>query len=187
MWKNIFANFVDEYKMRYQLSILLMICCVTIVVSQNQEIPYTLADRDRLIQVEADLKAFRSDMNTQLSSLRNEMNSEINSLRNEMNSEIKGLRSEIETNLKPIDHRFDAMNKRIDSMGSLMYWGFGILFSMMLFMLGFIIWDRRTTLAPVKANISDLQKENEIIKSIFREHSADHPKLTEILRSAGVL
>ncbi len=32
----------------------------------------------------------------------------------------------------------------------MLLWGFGILFSLFLFMPGFIIWDRSTTLNPVR-------------------------------------
>lgn len=73
--------------------------------SQVQEISYSLADRDRLIQVEAEIKSIRNEINVQ----------------------------------------FNSVNNRLNSQGSMMYWGFGILLSLMLFMLGFIIQDRRTT------------------------------------------
>jgi prefoldin subunit 5 len=134
-----------------------MVATSAFAQQQQVEVPYTLADRDRLIQVEAEIKAIRNEMN----SLRNEMNS----LRNEMNS----IRNEQET-------KFDAINRRIDDLRTLFFWGFGLLFSMMIFMLGFIIWDRRTTLAPVKSDIEKLKKENEMLKEIFKKHSESHPQ-----------
>ncbi|MEA3446706.1 MAG: hypothetical protein U9R19_18470 [Bacteroidota bacterium] len=90
--------------------------------------------------------------------MRNEMNglhNEMNSLRGEMNS----LRKEVEARLESIDMRFDAINQRLDSQQTFLFWGFGLLFSFMVFMLGFILWDRRTTLAPVRNEMEVLKQD----------------------------
>ena len=66
----------------------------------------------------------------------------------------------VEEGVKNLNIRFDDMNKRFDDLRSdmnkrfdalqgFMLWGFGILFSGMFILVGFILWDRRTTLAPV--------------------------------------
>ncbi len=44
--------------------------------------------------------------------------------------------------------RIDDTNKRIDDMISIMLWGFGVLFAGMMSLIGFVIWDRRSALAP---------------------------------------
>ncbi len=118
---------------------------------QTKEVPFTLADRDRIIRTEVEI-----------ASLRNEMKTEIGSLRNEMDL----LRNEI--------------NYKFESLQTFLFWGFGILFSMMVFLFGFVLWDRRTTVAPVK-------KENKRIIEALTEYSKENPKLAEILRSAGIL
>ncbi|MEA3446619.1 MAG: hypothetical protein U9R19_18030 [Bacteroidota bacterium] len=169
--------------------ILIIVFGVTTSYSQDQSIPYTLADRDRLIQVEANVNGMRNEMN----SLRNEMNSlrnEMNSLRNEMNS----LRSEIDAKLESINSRFDGIqiqfdgiNQRLDSQQTFLFWGFGLLFTFMIFMLGFILWDRRTTLAPVKIEVEHLKQTDEQIIEVIRKHSEFHPKLRELLKVAGML
>ena len=143
--------------------------------SQQQEVPYTLADRDRLIQVEANVNSLRNEMNG--------VHNEMNSLRGEMNS----LREEMNAKLETIHQRIDNIEKRIDNMQTFFYWGFGILFSLMIFTLGFIIWDRRTTLAPVKLDLEVLKQENKKMKEIFRKQSESQPQLREILRNAGIL
>jgi len=75
----------------------------------------------------------------EISSLRNEMVS----YRNETNAKIEGVESKLEA-------KIDANGQRITDLQTLLYWGFGILFSMMLFMLGYNIWDRRTLMNPIK-------------------------------------
>lgn len=118
--------------------------------AQQQEVPYTLADRDRLIQVEANL----------------------NGLRNEMNAKFEA-----------VDNRFDSLDDKFDPI----YWILGVVVALIIFMLGFIIWDRRTTLAPVKLEIEELKKANEKMKEIFIKQAESQPKLLEILKNAGIL
>jgi uncharacterized coiled-coil DUF342 family protein len=145
--------------------------------------------------VEASVNSLRNEMNgvhNEMNSLRGEMNSlrgEMNSLRGEMNSlrgEMSSLHEEMNAKLETIHQRIDNIEKRIDDMQTFFYWGFGMLFSLMIFTLGFIIWDRRTTLAPVKLDIEELKSQNEKMKEIFRKHSESHPQLREILRNAGI-
>ena len=93
----------------------------------------------------------------------------IQSLRNEMNS----LRNEM-------NYKFESLQTQISDIKTFLFWGFGILFSMMVFLFGFVLWDRRTTVAPVK-------RENERIIKALTDYSENHPKLAEILRNAGIL
>ena len=157
------------------LFILFLFTILTLpIFSQQQEVPYTLADRDRLIQVEANVNGMRNEMN----SLRNEMNS----LRSEMNS----LRSEIDAKIETLNQRFegvqkqfDAVNHRLDNLQTFLNWGFGLLFSFMVFLFGFIIWDRRTTLAPVK-------REQDKILEALRELSKKDTNIREALKKAAL-
>jgi len=119
--------------------------------AQGREVPFTLDDRDRLIRMEE-----------QNQSIRREMKNPDNSL----GSEISALRSEI--------------NSRFDDIKTFMYWGFGILFSMMMFLFGFVLWDRRTVLSPVT-------RRNRALEQALIEYSEQHPELKEILRRAAIL
>ncbi len=38
--------------------------------------------------------------------------------------------------------------QRIDDVINIMLWGFGVLFAGMMSLIGFVIWDRRSALAP---------------------------------------
>ncbi len=139
--------------------------------AQQQEVPYTLADRDRIIRVEAGQEALRNEMN----SLRNEMNS----LRNEMNS----LRNEIDAKFGTIEVKIQALESRMDYL----FYLIGMIFALLLFMLGYLIWDRRTALNPVRMDVELLKRENENMKTILRTYSEKVPQLKEILRNAGIL
>ncbi|CAN2042599.1 conserved hypothetical protein [Candidatus Magnetomoraceae bacterium gMMP-15] len=54
------------------------------------------------------------------------------------------------------------MQKQNDDLKNFMFWGFGILFTMfsggIVIMVGFVLWDRRTVVAPVAKNQKELQE-----------------------------
>jgi len=81
---------------------------------------------------------------------------------------------------KSLDVKFDSMNSKLDDIKTFMYWGFGILFSMMMFLFGFVLWDRRTVLSPVT-------RRNRALEQALIEYSEQHPELKEILRRAAIL
>jgi hypothetical protein len=47
-----------------------------------------------------------------------------------------------------MDVKLDGIQKQIDQLSMLFYWGLGILITMFIFMLGYMIWDRRTAMQP---------------------------------------
>ena len=63
---------------------------------------------------------------------------QINSLRNEMNARFEASDQKIESLRNEVNAKFEVQN-----------WGTGILVALMLFLLGYIIWDRRTALNPI--------------------------------------
>ena len=47
-----------------------------------------------------------------------------------------------------VDKQFMHQQKQIDDIKALFYWGFGILITLFIFMLGDMIWDHRTAMQP---------------------------------------
>ena len=86
-----------------------------------------------------------------------------------------------------MDVKLESIQRQLDQLTTLFYWGFGILITFFIFMLGYMIWDRRTALQPAldKANEADSKSTN-LIRSL-KEYSRKHPDLAEILRSHGIL
>ncbi len=59
--------------------------------------------------------------------------------------------------------RFDAMDRRFESMMNWMLALFGIVITLILGLLGYMIWDRRTALKPLRekvANLEDSSRQN---------------------------
>ena len=77
--------------------------------------------------------------------------------------------------------------KQIDDIKTLFYWGFGILITFYIFMLGYMIWDRRTAMQPaLEKSIEAEAKSTNLIRAL-REYAKKHADLAEILRSHGIL
>ena len=127
---------------------------INVRAQEQQPVPYTLADRDRLIKVE-----------TEISSVRNEMNT----LRNEMNA------------------RLDSQQIQIDDLKTLFFWGFSIIITLIIFMLGYMIWDRRTALKPALLKAEDATDKTRNLTASLREYARSHPDLAEILKTYGLL
>jgi len=126
------------------------------ILAQEQQVvvPYTLADRDRAILVDA---------------------------------KISVLEEKIEVRFESVDKQFMYQQKQIDDIKTLFYWGFGILITLFIFMLGYMIWDRRTAMKPALVQASKAEENSRNLISTLREYSKKHPDLAEILRSHGIL
>ena len=69
-----------------------------------------------------------------------------------------------------------------------MKWGFGLLFSGMLILVGFILWDRRSTLAPVKDDLDKLERRKvDRLITAMKKLSEDDSRIAQVLRSVGLL
>ncbi len=83
--------------------------------------------------------------------------------------------------------RIDDTNKRIDDMISIMLWGFGVLFAGMMSLIGFVIWDRRSALAPAIRKTKELEEREEKIEKALKKLAEKNPEVKEALKEAGIL
>ncbi|NCA84543.1 MAG: hypothetical protein EOM83_03105 [Clostridia bacterium] len=132
--------------------------------AQVQEVPFTLDDRDRIMRTEEQVK----------------------SLRNEMNARFEA----VDQRFDAVNQRFDAVDQRFETMESkfdLIYWLFGVLFALILFFIGFIMWDRRTALYPIQDKTRDLDDRVVKLESLARAQAKKDPAFAELLKLAGLL
>jgi len=120
-------------------------------------VPYTLADRDRTIRLEAKMEAFDAKM--------------------------EALESKMDSQESKMDVKFEAVNARIDYL----FWLQGVIVALILFILGYMIWDRRTALQPALAQASKAEENSRTLIATLREYAKKHADLAEILRSHGIL
>lgn len=95
---------------------------VLMLKAQEHSIPYAQADRDRMVRLETKVEALDKRMD------------------------------DLTLN---INARFSEVNKKIDRLedkfDSYFMWGFGLVLMSIFGLIGFVIYDRRTTLAPVES------------------------------------
>jgi len=146
-------------------------------LAQEQQVvvPYTLADRDRAILTEAKISTVEPKLiaiETRLSSVETRLSS-------------------VETRLSSLEARmevkFESQQRQLDDLKTLFYWGFGILITLFIFMLGYMIWDRRTAMKPALEQASKAMENNRNFLTVLRDYSKKHPDLAEILRTHGML
>ena len=86
-----------------------------------------------------------------------------------------------------MDIKFESIQLQINHLSALFYWGFGILITLFIFMMGYMIWDRRTALQPALDKASDANEKSTTLIQTLREYSKKHADLAEILRTHGIL
>ena len=144
------------------ISIILLLSFVAFspAFSAAKEIPFTLDDRDRLIRLEEQIKLNRD----KIGSLRNEMNARLDSHEKTM----------------------ENMQRQINDLKTLFYTGFGILITLVLFNLGYTIWDRRTSLYPLKENDRNQQEEINRIKTVLKELAKEDSRIDDLLKKTAI-
>ena len=126
-----------------------------VLKAQEQQVvvPYTLADRDRAIRTEARMET--------------------------LEAKVGGLDKRFEGLDKRIDDIHLQINRLEDKFDSYFMWGFGLVLMSIFGLIGFIIYDRRTTLAPVES------KTDRIIK-VLRDAAEKDPALREALKRTAL-
>ena len=93
----------------------------------------------------------------------------------------------LDIRFESIDKQFIFQQKKIDDIKTLFYWGFGILITLLIFMLGYMIWDRRTAMQPALEQAAKVHENSRNLIMTLREYSKKHADLAEILRTHGIL
>ena len=152
------------------ITLLLLVFPGQRVWAQEQQVvvPYTLADRDRAIITDSKISTLDAKIST-------------------LDAKIIALNDKMEVRFESIDKQFMYQQKQIDDIKTLFYWGFGILITLFIFMLGYMIWDRRTAMQPALLQASKAEENSRNLIITLREYSKKHADLAEILRTHGIL
>ncbi|MEA3444756.1 MAG: heme exporter protein CcmD [Bacteroidota bacterium] len=150
--------------MRKIISILILGILLMPLLAQEKSIPYTQADRDRLVRVETKIegqdKRF-DDMNNRF---------------DDMNKRIDDLNQSMILGFSKADER---MNRMESNMYSFFMWGFGIVIMSIMGLIGFIIYDRRTALNLIERKIDEVISGLKAISKI-------NPEIKEALKQTAL-
>ncbi|MBI3359204.1 MAG: hypothetical protein HY037_06475 [Nitrospirae bacterium] len=90
---------------------------------------------------------------------------------------------QVDKRFEQVDKRSDGIERRLERLESGMMWGFGLLFSSMLGMVGFVLWDRRSALAPAIRKSRELEEREDMIEKALKEYAKIEPRFAEILKT----
>jgi len=149
------------------LTILILIFFSVKGYCQTKEISFTLDDRDRIIRLEEKFDSKFEAIDARFETINTRFEA-------------------INTRLEAINERFDYQQQQINDLKNMFYWGFGIVIALIIFLLGYIIWDRRTALIPVREKTFDVSEKNKLLLKILKEYSQKQPELAKIMKLHGL-
>jgi heme exporter protein D len=94
---------------------------------------------------------------------------------------------EIVERLTRLEEGQKRLEQRVDEVRDFLLWGFGVTFAGIFALVGFVIWDRRTALAPAVRRVEEVQERARRLELALREYAEKEPALAEALRKAGLL
>ncbi|MBF0456672.1 MAG: hypothetical protein HQK99_02115 [Nitrospirae bacterium] len=139
-----------------------------------QDSSFTQQDRDRLTRLEEGLKATNQRMDDGFKAL-NQRIDDVNRRMDDVNHRMDDVN-------RHMDDGFNALNRRISDLYGLMY----VLIGGMLTLVGFVLWDRRTTLAPVVRKNRELEERGDKIERVLKELALKDPNVAETLKHVGL-
>jgi uncharacterized protein YoxC len=86
-----------------------------------------------------------------------------------------------------VDKRMDGFDQRLERLETVMMGGFGLIFTSMIGLVGFVLWDRRSALAPAIRRSNELGDESDRIKRALREVAQKDSNVAEALKHVGLL
>ncbi|MEK7275214.1 MAG: hypothetical protein AAB110_08150 [Candidatus Desantisbacteria bacterium] len=93
----------------------------------------------------------------------------------------------IDKRIDDVNKRIDDVNKRIDDLRGLTY----VVLSGIIALIGFVLWDRRTAIAPVVRKAKELEQgfeeERVTLRKVLKGYAMVEPRFAEVLRTAGML
>ncbi len=135
-----------------------------------------LTDRE-IIERLTRLEEGQKTLARQLEASEQHVNQRIDSLEQHVNQRIDSLEQHV-------NQRIDSLGQEIAKLRQLLLWGFGVMFTGMFALTGFVIWDRRTALAPAVNRVEALEKRERLLEEVLRNYALKVPDLAEELRKA---
>ncbi len=185
-----FPDFREKNNRWLGISILFLVLCLSTVEAQEQE--GMLSSRElveRLTRLEEGQKALNRRLEDGLTA----MNQRIEAVDKRLdqglaavNQRIEAVDKRLDQGLAAVNQRIEAVGKRIDELREFLLWGFGLTFAGVFALIGFVLWDRRTALAPAVRRIEELQDREHRLEAALREYARGTSDLAEALRKYGL-
>lgn len=101
---------------------------------------------------------------------------------------------EIIERLTRVETKLDGVNQRFDELRGFMVWGFGVTFAGIFSLMGFVLWDRRSALAPAVRKSKELEEREEVLEKwkkmvdmVLEKLARGDVKVADAMRQVGLL
>ena len=163
----------------YTIIVVFFICIFSAHIAYAVTATPKITDKEiveRLTRLEEGQKA----LNNKINFVRTELNDKIESVKVELKGEISTLRTDMNVQFNRIDSQFNRIDSQFNRIINIFVAIFGGLIVLIIFVIGFAIWDRKTTVKPI-------EKKEEKIEKVLIEYSKQEPRLASVLRNFGLL
>jgi ATP-dependent Clp protease ATP-binding subunit ClpA len=140
-------------------------------------------DRERLIRLEATLQAFMQQTDKRFAELREDMNKRFEEMRADVNKRFQEMREDT-------NKRFEQVDKRIDQLITFLWILAGIFTALVVAVIAFAYWDRRTIIRRAKEEALKEMEEAGRWKTILealRQVAIKDSNVAEALRRFNLL
>ncbi len=182
----------QKISMIFLFVIMLVLPCAA---SGGVEVAPRIADREiveSLVELKAQQKALSQRMD------------DMNKRMDDMNKRMDDIMTTINNRFDSINNRFESIDSRFESITNLMVAMFGSVMALIIALVGYMIWDRRTAQKPLRKKMADLEDySRQVYKHLdinnpagsvtdrlvaaFRELAKTDEKVAEVLRSFSLL
>lgn len=105
----------------------------------------------------------------------------------EIRGDIKRLEEGQKVSQKQIDDLRIQVGDTRRELKEFLLWGFGVTFAGIFALIGFVLWDRRTALAPAVDKIKAVEEREELLERVLKEMARKDANAAEALRHAGLI
>lgn len=95
---------------------------------------------------------------------------------------------------KKLNHRIDDVNNRIGDLKDIIFGGFtiiigglGVLATGMVALVGFVLWDRRTALAPAIKAIEEVKEKEKIVEETLKIYAKKNIEFKKAMETTGLI
>ena len=180
--------------------LILLAFCLYSLPAFPVDVAPRISDREiieSLAELKAGQKALEERMDQRFTTMQQQMDLRFTTMQQQMDLRFTTMQEQIDQRFAAIDQRFVSIDQRFEFLQQLML----VMIASIFGLIGFIVWDRYTTLRPMDQRLrrieEDLEKDLElkapdgsrIIRLIhaLRELSKEDKKLEAVLRSFSLL
>ncbi len=150
---------------------------------------FTQADRERMIQLFTKVEEMDKRFD-QLDKRIDDLRTDTNNRFEQVDKRIDELRRDMNNRFEQVDKRFEEVHKRFEQLTSFLWMLVGIFTTLVVAVIGFAWWDRRTTIRQAREETIEALGQRGIdirLVQALRDFAEEEPRMAKAMRACGLL